>query len=82
MAQYDANKKYSWKQEDVFTLTGQEFGLFLNIVRGYLATEEALKFQGMVQANQVIENLLKKSVNDGIVTEVVEPTQELSVVKE
>lgn len=82
MAQYDANKKYSWKQEDVFTLTGQEFGLFLNIVRGYLATEEALKFQGMVQANQVIENLLKKSGNDGIVTEVVEPTQELSVVKE
>lgn len=82
MAQYDANKKYSWKQEDVFTLTGQEFGLFLNIVRGYLAKEEALKFQGMVQANQVIENLLKKSVNDGIVTEVVEPTQELSVVKE
>lgn len=72
MADYNPNARYTWKPEDTFTLTGQEFGLFLNIVRGYLATEEALKFQGMIQANQVIENLLKKSVNDGIVTEVVE----------
>ena len=82
MAQYDANKKYSWKQEDVFTLTGQEFGLFLNIVRGYLATEEALKFQGMVQANQVIEKILKTSVESGIVKEVVEESTPIQDVKE
>ena len=44
MAQYDANKKYSWKPEDTFTLTGQEFGLFLNITRDYLQSEEAAKF--------------------------------------
>ena len=41
MAQYDANKRYTWTPEDTFTLSGAEFGLILNTVRAYLASEEA-----------------------------------------
>lgn len=72
MAQYNPNAKYTWKPEDTFTLTGQEFGLFLNITRAYLQSEEAAKFQIMMQANQVIEKLLQTAVEADIVKEVVE----------
>ena len=72
MVQYDANKKYSWKPEDTFTLTGQEFGLFLNITRAYLQSEEAAKFQIMMQANQVIEKILQTGVEADVIKEVVD----------
>ena len=55
MAQYDPSKRYTWTPEDTFTLTGAEFGLFLNTVRAYLSSEEAGRFQLMMQANEVIE---------------------------
>lgn len=81
MAQYDPSKRYTWTPEDTFTLTGAQFGLFLNTVRSYLSSEEAARFQLMMQANQVIEELMIKGVEADIIKEVVEaPTME--VVKE
>jgi hypothetical protein len=79
MAQYDANKKYTWTPEDTFTLTGQEFGLFLNTVRAYLSSEEAARFQLMLQANQVIEKLMIEAVEADVIKEVTEeaPTMEI-----
>jgi hypothetical protein len=79
MAQYDANKKYTWTPEDTFTLTGQEFGLFLNTVRAYLSSEEAARFQLMLQANQVIEKLMIENVEADVIKEVTEeaPTMEI-----
>jgi len=44
-AQYNPNSRYTWKPEDKFEISGQEFGLILNMVRSYLATEEAGKYQ-------------------------------------
>jgi hypothetical protein len=76
MAQYDANKKYSWTPEDTFTLTGQQFGLFLNTVRAYLSSEEAARFQLMIQTNQVIEELMIKGVESDIIKEVEAPEAE------
>ena len=75
MAQYDANKKYSWTPEDTFTLNGQEFGLLLNTVRAYLASEEAARFQLMLQANRVIEETLKRAVEEDVVLEAPEEEQ-------
>jgi hypothetical protein len=75
MAQYDANKKYSWTPEDKFTLNGQEFGLLLNTVRAYLASEEAARFQLMLQANRVIEETLKRAVEEDVVLEAPEEEQ-------
>ena len=78
MAQYDANKKYTWTPEDTFTLTGQEFGLILNTVRAYLSSEEAARFQLMIQTNQVIEKLMITGVESDVIKEVLEtPTMEI-----
>jgi len=68
-AQYNPNNRYTWKPEDKFEISGQEFGLILNMVRSYLATEEAGKFQMMMQTNDVIEKLMKKGVESGTIVE-------------
>lgn len=81
MAQYDPSKRYTWTPEDTFTLTGQQFGLFLNTVRAYLSSEEAARFQLMMQANQVIEELMIKGVESDMIKEV-EDTPTMEVVKE
>lgn len=75
MAEYNPNAKYTWTPQDTFELTGQEFGLILNTVRSYLASEDAARFQLMSQSNEVIEKILKASVEAGVVKEV--PTEAL-----
>lgn len=82
MAQYDANKRYTWTPEDIFTLSGAEFGLILNTVRAYLASEEAARFQLMVQTNDAIEKVMARAVEADIVKEVEEPKPTMEVVKE
>ena len=72
MAQYDPNSKYTWKPEDTFTLTGQEFGLILNTVRSYLSSEEAARFQLMIQANEVVEKLMIEGVESNVIKEAIE----------
>ena len=76
MAQYDPAKRYTWTPEDTFTLTGQQFGLFLNTVRAYLSSEEAARFQLMVQANEVVEKLMIDGVEADIIKEVEAPVAE------
>ena len=80
MASYNPSSKYTWTPEDTFTLTGAEFGLFLNTVRAYLSSEEAARFQLMMQANQVIEKVMVSGVEADIIKEVKEeaPIEELS----
>jgi hypothetical protein len=73
MATYNPNLRYTWTPEDTFTLTGAQFGLFLNTVRAYLSSEEAARFQLMMQANQVIEELMIKGVESDVIKEVEEP---------
>lgn len=72
MANYDQNKKYTWTPEDEFKISGKEFGLILNTVRSYLASEEAAKFQLMVQANEIMERVMKEGVENNIIKEVPE----------
>ena len=81
MAQYDANKRYTWTPEDTFTLSGAEFGLILNTVRAYLASEEAARFQLMVQSNEAIEKVMSRAVEANIVKEVEEPKPAMEVVE-
>lgn len=78
MAQYDPSKRYTWTPEDTFTLTGQEFGLILNTVRSYLSSEEAARFQLMMQANEVIEKLMIQGVEADIIKEAEAPIEEVS----
>ena len=70
---YNPQGRYTWKPEDKFEISGQEFGLILNMVRSYLATEEASKFNLMMQTNDVIEKLMKEGVEGGVIVEAPEP---------
>jgi hypothetical protein len=72
MATYDPAKKYTWTPEDTFTMSGQDFGLILNTVRSYLSSEEAARFQLMIQTNEVIEKLMIQGVEADIIKEVAE----------
>jgi hypothetical protein len=83
MATYDPNKRYTWTPEDKFELTGQEFGLILNTVRTYLMSEDAARYNLMLQTNEVIENLMAKAVEADVIKEApVEPNvQSMEVVK-
>ena len=76
MAQYDPAKRYTWTPEDTFTISGQDFGLFLNTVRSYLSSEEAARFQLMMKANEVIEKIMISGVEADIIKEVEAPAAE------
>jgi len=76
MAQYDPAKRYTWTPEDVFEISGQDFGLILNTVRSYLSSEEAARFQLMMKANEVIEKLMIAGVEADIIKEVEAPIEE------
>jgi hypothetical protein len=76
MAQYDPAKRYTWTPEDVFEISGQDFGLILNTVRSYLSSEEAARFQLMMKANEVIERLMIAGVEADIIKEVEAPIEE------
>jgi hypothetical protein len=78
MATYNPSSRYTWTPEDTFTLTGAQFGLILNTVRAYLSSEEAARFQLMVQANEVVEKLMVEGVESDTIKEVEAPVEEIS----
>ena len=69
---FDSNKKYSWSPNDTFILSGSEFGIVLNSLRGTLATQEAARILLANEAHNVIEGALAKAVEAGIVKEMPE----------
>ena len=73
MADYNPNDRYTWKPEDKFEITGQQFGLILNMVRQYLSSEDAGKFMLMQQTNDVIESIMKNGVESGVIVNAPEP---------
>ena len=69
---YSPEKKYTWGPEDQFTLTGNEFGLILNSLRAVLGTPEANRVMLAHQANNIIENMVKRAVEEGVAVEIQE----------
>lgn len=69
MATYDPSKKYTWTPEDKFVLTGNQFGLVLNALRGVLNTPEASKILLASRANDAIEEVMAAAVEEDIVKE-------------
>jgi hypothetical protein len=69
---YNPNKKYTWGPEDRFTLTGDEFGLIINSLRAVLGTPEASRIMLAHQANEIIEKMVERAVNEGVAIEMVE----------
>jgi hypothetical protein len=66
---YDANKNYKWKPEDVFEITGNQFGSILNATRAFLNTPEAKNVLAIYEANKHIDAILQKNVENGIIEE-------------
>lgn len=70
MAKYDPSKKYSWDNDDQITISGRDFGLFLNAFRSILNTEEAARILLANEANKAIENIIADYVEKDIIKEV------------
>lgn len=70
---YDSNKRYTWTPNDVFELSGEQFGMVLNAFRAVLSTPEAQRILLIDKANEAIESAMALAVEKGIVVEVSEP---------
>lgn len=72
---YDPNKKYVWTPETEFTLRGGEFGAVLNTLRTVLSTQEAARILMANQTNTIVEDILARAVEAGLVKEAPEETE-------
>ena len=72
---YDPSKRYTWTPATEFTLTGEQFGLILNSLRGVISTPEAARILLAAQANDSLESVLAKAVESGVVVEAPEEEQ-------
>ena len=70
---YDPTKVYTWTPEDKFEMTGEQFGIILNAIRGVLSTPEAARILLLDKANTAIENMMVKAVEQGTVVEADKP---------
>ena len=66
---YDPSKNYSWKGDEIFTITGKEFGLILNTIRSILSTEQAQQILLAARAADILEKMMAENVESGKVVE-------------
>jgi hypothetical protein len=66
---YDPSKKYTWHQDAQFILSGNEFGMLLNSLRGIVSTPEARVILRAADAADAIESIMAKAVESGLVVE-------------
>jgi hypothetical protein len=66
---YDPNKKYRWQPSDNMVISGSEFGLLLNSLRAIMGTPEAQQILLANEANKIVENILSRNVENGIIKE-------------
>lgn len=69
VATYNPNKRYSWTPNDVFEMSGEQFGLILNAFRAVLSTPEAGRILLIDKANEAVEQAMAAAVEKGIVKE-------------
>ena len=75
---YDPNKRYTWGKDNIFEMTGHQFGTLLNAFRGVLNTPEAARILTISHANDIIEELMAANVEKGIVVEIIDVPQGIS----
>jgi hypothetical protein len=66
---YDATKHYKWNPEDTFILSGEQFASILNALR---AISNVIPIFLLQQANNSVEDIIKKAVEEGTVKEMTE----------
>ena len=70
---FDPAKKYQWKADDKFEVTGMEFSVLLNSLRKILSTPEAQLVILSQQASSAAEEILSRAVERGIAVEAPSP---------
>lgn len=78
MASYDPSKKYQWSNDDQITISGRDFGLFLNTFRAILESDLAVPILMANRANTAIEAVMSKYIENGTIKEV---EQKMEIVK-
>lgn len=66
---YDPSKKYTWQPDSQFVLSGNEFGMLLNSLRGIVSTPEARVILRAADAADAIESIMARAVESGLVVE-------------
>ncbi len=79
---FDPTKRYTWGPQDQFTMSGEQFGLILNALRGVISTPEASRILLAAEAANTIDSIMAKAVEDGIVVEAPEEPQLHTLPKE
>lgn len=69
---YDHTKSYSWKSEDDFVLTGNEFGLLYQIAKAEVSIPGGVSIKDKMAAFELLENILKQAVEGGVAIEIPE----------
>ena len=67
---YDPNLKYTWKPSDKFEMSGEQFSMILNSFRTILSTPEAQRILFIHHANNAVEDIIAKAVEEGVIVEV------------
>ena len=66
---FDPTKKYTWPRDTQIVISGAEFGTILNALRAVTNTPEAQAIFMAADAAEKIENVLTRSVESGLFTE-------------
>lgn len=74
--QYIPGKEYTWDPDATFTLSGKEFGLWLNSTQSKLNTKEAFEVRMALESHNVIERLMIQGVASGVIREVSQQPKE------
>jgi hypothetical protein len=66
---FDPNKKYTWTNDANIVISGAEFGLILNALRGVTGTQEAQAIFLAAKAADKVEDVLVRNVENGVIVE-------------
>jgi len=66
---FDPTKKYTWPRDTQIVISGAEFGTILNALRAVTTTPEAQAIFLAAEAANKIEDVLVRSVETGLFTE-------------
>lgn len=67
--EYDPKKEYEWTPEDEFILDGNQFGFLINTLKNELFTPTGTSAKQKFDAYNILEEILKLAVKQGIATE-------------
>lgn len=69
-AKFNPDKNYRWEPGSQFLLSGDEFGLIINSLRGLISTPEAQRILLAQRACMAMDNSLARAVEIGVATEI------------